>query len=170
MRSQTTELKVTGIPTTCTASLNEIFTAILKHLKLERFSDDIFETSKFNLLNRSEINAQSNDDGNNKYRVTTFSFIVKFKSANVRDHVLKIKRESGILKVSDIFPSSSVSPIYLYEMVPSVLHKLRLLAMTRADKLNYKYVWIRGSKLFVRKDDETEKIQLTKESDLDRMI
>ena len=88
----------------------------------------------------------------------------------MRNHILKIKRESGMLKFSDIFSSSSVSQIYLSEMVPSALHKLRLLAKTKADELNYKYVWIREGKLFVRKNDESDKIQIISESDLNKMI
>ena len=144
----------------------------MKHLKLERFCDDILETRRFNLQSRRE-NAELielNDDGKNKKREATFSSIVKFKCASVRDHILKIKRELGELKFSDIFSSSSASQIYLSEMVPSALHKLRLLAKTRAEKFNYKYVWTREGKLFVRKNDESDKIELISESDLDKMI
>lgn len=162
------EMKVSGIPRSCTLPLNDIACAILKCMGLESLCNDIIEVRPFNI--NSDIESTKSDNG---ITIPTFSFIVKFKSCIVRDHVLKTKRKLGAIKYCDIYtgietPSSSET-VALYEMLPKSHHNLRLLIKERAKKYDFKYVWTREGNTYVRKNDESERIAIFSQSDLSKI-
>ena len=113
----------------------------------------------------TNVNAQNNN-GHNK----CFAFIIKFKSQFITRHVLKVKRKHGTLKFEDLVPDGSDNVISVFEMLPSYLNKLRILAKDRANERDYKHVWPVDGCIFVKKTDSSVPIVISTEQDLNNIV
>lgn len=137
-------------------------------MDLDYLCNDIIEVRAFNVNSNAEYTQSKHG-----VIIPTFSFIVKFKSSIIRDHVLKIKRKIGAIKCYDIYTSgetlSSNETIALYEMLPEALHNLRLLTKEKAKQCNFKYVWAREGKIYVQRNDQSERIVISSKADLSKI-
>ena len=105
--ANTAELKVTGIPADNTLAFSELANKLLTVLKLQDLCKDILEVRELkaqkakiteSASNVAALSENATDDalrGKNRKQFT--AFVVKFKSHFVSQHVLKIKRQHGIL-------------------------------------------------------------------------
>lgn len=77
------------------------------------------------------------------------------------------------LRVEDVFEthigSSMKGFIYINEFLNSDTYKLLLKTKTRIKELNYKFVWTCYGIIYVRKDENSEKIIVNTDSYLDRL-
>ncbi|KAJ8678350.1 hypothetical protein QAD02_014137 [Eretmocerus hayati] len=148
------ELRVTGIPSNCSLHLEDFPKKILECLHAaESLKNDILGVREFKpkILNSADVSLSTSNSersgGENR------SLVIKFKSSNIRDHVLKLKRDFGELKLSDsISNGSKQARIGIYEMLPPIVHKLRVLTQERVHQYGYKHVWTRKGNIYVRKD------------------
>ncbi|KAG6458453.1 hypothetical protein O3G_MSEX010873 [Manduca sexta] len=89
------------------------------------------------------------------------SIVVQFASQSSRDQlrasVIKYNKAnpSNKLNSSDIGFSCKKTPIYVAEHLSPANKALHAAVRTKAKEKGFKHVWVRGGKIFVRKDDES---------------
>lgn len=101
---------------------------------------------------------------------TKSAFVIKFKSCVVRQHVLQTKRAYGALKLSKLVQTDEDSEILLFEMLPRLIHDLKLCAKDKAKPLGYKFIWASNGTVFVQKSEKTPAITITTEEDLKYIV
>ncbi|KAJ8672018.1 hypothetical protein QAD02_003277 [Eretmocerus hayati] len=165
--STSTEVKVTGISTKCDIPLGLLPNIILGELGVPSLNNDVLEIRKIKPEKSTKVLGSQKDKSQND----TFSCVIKFKSVCIRNHVLKVKRRFGEFYAKDIIPDMKFeSKIGIFEMLPQTMHELRLKTKERAEQRNYKYVWVREGTLFTKKDKDSERIAITSDLDLERIL
>ena len=149
--ASTAELKVGGIPVDNTVAFPDLANKLLEVLKLQNLCSDILEVFEIKAKKKRGIAAAPTDNvdargenGRNNAAARTdnvdargenghnkISFIIKFKSQFISQHVLKIKRQHGIVKFKDLVPDGADNVITIFEMLPPFLNELRILAKDR---------------------------------------
>ncbi|CAB0041761.1 unnamed protein product, partial [Trichogramma brassicae] len=158
-----TEVKFINIDSSNDSTAVELAEKILSHYALSGFSSDIITTRKVT-QDLSGTNAQR--PGNPTTGGKKDSVIVKFKSAALRDRVLKVVREKGTTPYSEIFGGADGSPIRAYELVNPAVFALKKKVSALAKEKGYRFVWVREGALRVRKDERSPVIHITTETDL----
>lgn len=160
--SPSTEIKVAGIPSSSKVPLLDLTYSILKHLKLDSLSADVLDVWKIQPKNqkRAENSRLCHD------QMSTFSYVIKFKSAAVCEFVLKTRRLFGEFNYFDLYPGSESHIVRMYEMLPSYEHNLLVSTKDKLKSLNYKHIWVREGKIFVRKSDNSEKLRIITQNDV----
>ena len=96
----------------------------------------------------------------------TNSFIIEFSSHDVALSVLKKKKQHGKIVFSDIMPGGSDNEVTIFEMLPQFIYKLRHSAREVANKHGYKHVWVSNGTVLVRKNNNSQIIEISTTSDL----
>lgn len=92
------------------------------------------------------------------------SIVVKFTSQRTRDHFLastlkynkKSKTPTDKLNTSHLGIGGDKRPVFVVEHLSPVQKSLHAAARTKAKELNYKFVWVRSGKIFMRKTETSE--------------
>ena len=98
---------------------------------------------------------------------TCISFIVPLKSHNIKKFILNKKRTKKQLSLNEVFDLDNQGSIFVNVFLPAAIYNLLRLAKTRANNLNYRYVWCRAEKNFVRERDGQIPVIISSESDLE---
>ena len=94
--------------------------------------------------------------------------IVQFLSRTARDKWTQ-HRNTGI-KSAEVVPGGSDSTIYISENLSPFLRDLFFKARKAANRLNYKYCWIKNGKIFMKKADNSRSVKLIRtEEDLNAL-
>lgn len=92
------------------------------------------------------------------------SIIVKFSSPRIRDTflagVIKFNKtnKNNKLNTNHIGMGGDPKPVYVLEHLTSELKKIHASARLTAKQLNYKFVWIKNGRVFLRKTDLSDHI------------
>ncbi|GBP05252.1 hypothetical protein EVAR_76712_1 [Eumeta japonica] len=94
------------------------------------------------------------------------SILVRFSTPRLRDGFLAAtisfnkerKRSKDKLNTGHIGFTGGPEGIYIVEHLTATVKELHAAVRKRAKELNYKLVWIRGGKLFMKKDESSERI------------
>lgn len=168
----TSEVKVDGIPKTCNTPIEELAQKILQVMNLSALCNDILNIReiKFKSQTSTSNNASTPEiAGLNSTRADK-SIIIKFKSVEIKKHVLSCKRKHGPIKVSDLVEGGSSDNVLIFEMHPHIIYELRCMAKDICRSKNYKSPWIAEGTVFVRKDEESQIIPIIIEDDLAKII
>lgn len=95
------------------------------------------------------------------------NIIVQFKSRAKRDLVLK-KGKKMRIRNNDIGVSDSAQ-IYINEHLCPALKRLLGMAVKRRHEKHWKSVWCFSGKIFARKSDDSDAIQISREADLEKI-
>ncbi|KAJ8685133.1 hypothetical protein QAD02_020926 [Eretmocerus hayati] len=130
----TSQLRVTGIPSDCSVPLGDFSKKMLESLHAaESFMNDILGVREFKPKTLSSPNVSLSTSNSERSGGNNRSFVIKFKPSDIRDHILRLKRDFGELKLSDPIPNSSNQVrIGIHGMLPPIVHKLRVLTQERA--------------------------------------
>lgn len=170
----TSELKVNNIPPTTKLTLNEIAVKLLEIIGLQDLCRDILVVRA--LTKKKSTNASLTEQGtssvnnsNNTVNINTNnSFVIKFKSCQIRQHVLQTYCAHGNIQFSMIDPSDTQngeSAITVYEMLPAVIHNFLMRTRAHATALGYKFTWGSNATVYVRKSEKSPIITITTEED-----
>lgn len=90
--------------------------------------------------------------------------LVRFASVAVRNRWFAARG-----KLQSLFKSEPSDQLYFNENLTQINRRLLWLARTTGKKEGYKFVWVRGGKIFVKKDEGATLIRITCDSDIDRI-
>ena len=166
----TAEIIVSGLPTRGQLSYGEIVTSIFNFIGANRFLGDLISIKKLNTV--KENGSLSTPDGGTA-TLMSFSLILRFKSVQVRNEVMRLKILKGnipVVTVSPNLPDLAENKVFLNKFLTKEVHKLLRLVRARAKARNYEWVWVRNEQIFVRKNSDSEVIPISSESDLNKFI
>ena len=66
-------------------------------------------------------------------------------------------------------PVEGMEKLFMNENLTQRRKRLFWLSMQKAKELEYKYFWTQNGQIFVRKNEESEKVLISSESDLDQL-
>ena len=161
------EVIIGGIPVESTLSELEIAHKILQKIDASKYFDDVIFAKKRVFKKYAKSNANSSD------LPKFFSIIVRFKSENVRNEVIRLKKLHGDIPVFEIFPdlpNSIRERIIINEWLQPHMFKLLQLTREKAKNLGYERVWLFNEVISVRKNASSPKIEIFSEADLDLLI
>ena len=156
-----------GLPCDTILSESEITQKIVQTIGASKFYDDII------FVKKRLVKKHNNTSANTSDLPKTFSIIVRFKSENVRNEVMRLKKLYGDLSVFEIFPdipNSSSNRILINEWLQPHMYKLLQLTRTKAKNIGYERVWIFNEIISVRKNASSPKIEIFSEADLDLLV
>ncbi|CAH2102050.1 unnamed protein product [Euphydryas editha] len=104
------------------------------------------------------------------------SIVVQLASTRLRDQLL-----AAVVNYNRINPQKKLnsshlgyaglkSPVYVVEHLSPNNKALHAAARIKAKEMNYKYVWVRNGKIFVRKSEGAELIQIRNKNSLSKII
>ena len=111
------EIVVSGLPTRGQLSYEDTVTRIFNFIGATRFLVDVISIRKLNSTKENEISSTPNDDSAVH---TSFSLILRFKSVQVRNEVMRLEILKGNIPVVSIFPNLpdlAQSKVFLNEFV-----------------------------------------------------
>lgn len=168
------EIKVNGIPFSCKDQIESISLKILQVLNLTNLSNDILSVRPIKVPKLTQPNNSSLPSSQATGNVTdsnaNFPFVIKFKSCEIRQHVLQAKRAFGPLKLSHIIQTDNDADITLYEMLPRMVHELKMAARAKGKPLGYKYIWASNASVLAQKHERSPLIVITTEEDLNLLV
>ena len=166
----TAEIVVSGLPIRGNLSYEEIVTSIFNFIGASRYLDDVMSIRK---LNSAKDNGSVSTSNGDTAVPMSLSLILRFKSVQVRNEIMRLKILKGDIPVVTIFPNLPEldgSKIFLNEFLTKAVLKLLRLVRARAKARNYERVWVRNEQIFVRKNTDSEVISISSESDLNKLI
>lgn len=157
------EIVVGGIPNSCNVTAIDLAYRLFRHLNITHLCNDILDVRFVTprIVQIPSLEYQLSRDQK--------SLIIRMKSAVVRSSILQKVRQIGEIDYSEIIQNGSSSKISMFEMLHKDIYELLLLTKSRAKLLSYKYTWVRNGKIFVRKAEGEERIQIISVNDLDRL-
>ncbi|XP_036142152.1 uncharacterized protein LOC118645382 [Monomorium pharaonis] len=100
---------------------------------------------------------------------STVSLFVTLASAAVRDAVILKKRACRVLVQRDVCENDSGRNIYVNELLPKNIYELLTQAKRAAKERSYRYVWVSGGRINVRRSDGEPVIRVDSVADLDKL-
>ncbi|XP_061711699.1 uncharacterized protein LOC133520993 [Cydia pomonella] len=103
------------------------------------------------------------------------AIIAKFRTPRLRDRILaavtKFNQENDKDKLSSqhLGIGGTRVPVFVAEHLTPAAKKLHAATRKRCKELNYKYVWIRNGRIYVRKDDKEQALLIRSSDSLELM-
>lgn len=139
----------------------QIVNKVFDKLNIGNLVNDIFETREFSNKRRQS--------GPNTIQESS-SIIVKFKSPEICEHIIEVKRRSPKLLVKSVFDTNAKADenklIYINEFLHAEAYKFLPKIKTKAKQLKIKYVWTFHGNVYAKKNDDSPKALITSEDDL----
>lgn len=104
------------------------------------------------------------------------SVVLQLSSPRVRDHFLAAAisynktNQTNKLNSTHLGCSGPKSPIYITEHLSTNNKALHAAARFKAKEIGYQFVWVRGGRIFMRKDQDTEYILIRNLETLNRLV
>lgn len=94
--------------------------------------------------------------------------IVRFVRRIDKEELLRKRRVKRNLSTRHMGLTSDV-PVYINESLSPARRRLYAMARQAKRQQGYKYLWLRGGKILMRKEESTKVVQITTQSDLERL-
>ena len=104
------------------------------------------------------------------------SVVVQLVSSRIRDQLLAAvvnynkKHKDNKLNTSDLGIGGNRTPVYVAEHLSATNKSLHAAARIKAKEKGYKYVWVRGGKIYARRDDNTDHIHIKNTETLNKLV
>lgn len=107
------------------------------------------------------------------HRVTTKDgscphIVVQFNSRSKRDAVLEKAKKTRLTTANIGCPGNTF--LYVNEHLCPQLKKLLGQTVARRKEVEWRFAWSKGGKIFARKDEKSRVLQITSESDLEKIV
>lgn len=146
--SRRTNIELCEFPEVPNENLNEVGENILKKLEVE---------------NTCTITAIHRLPSRNPAK--TKPIVIQFQSKTARDICLQAAKKKK-LQASDIKPDFKATPVYFNEHLCRAIKSVYFEARKFKKNNNYKFCWVRDSKIYLRKNDDSNAIKVRSVSDL----
>ncbi|KAH0554445.1 hypothetical protein KQX54_010736 [Cotesia glomerata] len=160
------ELLISGVPDqvknelTSSQIINQIFTK----LEVGNLTNDVLSIREF----KNKKNSNRSET-----KQSLHSFILSLKSSQVCDYIIDVKRRARKLLAEDIFTiSSEISSsgqVFINEFLHSDTYNLLNKVKAKAKELKFKFVWVFEVTIYIKKDDDSSKIPILTEVDLNKL-
>ncbi|XP_008481625.1 uncharacterized protein LOC103518340 [Diaphorina citri] len=136
--------------------------------------DENLEEMVKEIGNKMEVTIMNNDI-DAIHRVPTRSknnpepIVVQFLTRKMRDNIIQNAKTKRI-NTKDLKMNGPEKPIYINEHLSRNRKLILFEARKKKYEKNYKFLWSRGGKIFIRKDENSNVIQLRSLEDLDQII
>lgn len=130
-----------------------------------------FHIEEDNIVNCTR---EAKQDCTSSYRPRTI--ILEMRTAKMRDQlfmaVINYNKTNLKNKLSSrhLGLSGNKSLIFVNEVLSATIKELHVATKKRANERGYKYVWLKGGKVFVRKTDGAPRIQINTINSLDQQV
>lgn len=94
--------------------------------------------------------------------------VVKFHTEQLRNDILKKRKEIKSVKVSECNLTGENNTIYFNELLTNHMSKLFYNARGLREK-DFKYVWVKNGRIFARKNEKSKTIQIKNEEDINNI-
>lgn len=154
-RDRLPNVEIIGIPEVKGENLYKILEKMCLYLEVPVSSSDIMEVNR--VSSRTKLEGRP--------RV----IIAKMRSRQLRDSMISRARRSRIT-TRDIDVQGDIKPVYINEHL-TPLNKIILKRTKEAAKTkNYQFTWTKNGRIFTRKNETTQAIQIITEEDLKKII
>lgn len=154
--SRLQNLEVVGVPETADESQLEIITALAKRSGVDLKPEDIDFAHR--------VQPQRQSSGRPR------SIVLRLKTRHMKDKLLSATRKLHGATLKDIgLGSNNVTKIYVNEHLTQYNKRLLNLCKVRAKNLNYKFVWTKNCRVFVRKDEKSPPLTILIETDINKI-
>ena len=161
-QSRSNNLEVQCVPENKNENVYTIITQLARVVKCDIEHKDISHCTRIAKTNPSSARPRS--------------IIVQLASPRLRDQLL-----AATIKYNQSNPQEKLncthlgyagpkSPVYVTEHLTPSNRALHAAARIKAKEMNYKYVWVRNGRIFVRKNDGAEYMQIRCKSSLSKII
>ncbi|KAJ8716729.1 hypothetical protein PYW07_003356 [Mythimna separata] len=161
-QSRSNNIEVQCMPETKNENVYTIVKQLGKVVKCDIQEKDILNCSRIAKTNSSSTRPKS--------------IVVQLASPRLRDQLLAsvIKynqnNQDNKLHCGHLGFAGKKSPVYVVEHLSPTNKALHAATRIKAKEMNYKYVWVRNSKIFTRKTDGAEYILIKNMSSLSKMV
>lgn len=147
-QSRANNVEIQCVPETKDENPIAIVLKLAEHLKCNITEDNIVKCTRIAKLDRSNPRPRSIviQMTSPKFRDALLASSIKYNKSNPNDK----------LNSTHIGLSRNKSPIFVCEHLSPANKALHAAVRNRAKAMNYKYVWVRNGRVFVRKDDDTD--------------
>ncbi|KAJ2951358.1 hypothetical protein O0L34_g13498 [Tuta absoluta] len=104
------------------------------------------------------------------YKPTEKNIIMSFTNRYVKEEFIATARAVKDLSARDIGYTDSNQRIFLNDHLTPEMKALLTKVKNTAKDRNYLYVWVRYSKIHVRKNDTSHVIVISRENDLNKIV
>ncbi|XP_061710671.1 uncharacterized protein LOC133520316 [Cydia pomonella] len=154
-RDRLLNLEIVGIPENKNENLSTCVINICKAAGVDVIAENIVHVNR--VQPRTEVTGRPRN------------IVVQLSSLLVKDSIIAAIRKKKGITTTDIGLPGEPLKIYINEHLIPFYKQLRKDAKNAADAANYKYVWVRNCKIFVRKSDKSPIIYVRDASDLKKI-
>ncbi|KAL4705135.1 hypothetical protein ACJJTC_018706 [Scirpophaga incertulas] len=146
------ELKINGVPEKKSENLVNVFLRMTQSINYSISIEDVLHGTRVAKLNRD----------NNRPR----SIIAKLRSPRQRDALLAAvasfnkKNPKNKLNSTHLGHEGLITPVYVAEHLTPTNKSLHAAARLKSRDLSYKFVWVRNGRVYVRKEEFSQAIQI----------
>ena len=151
-------LELHGIPVQKNENTNEIVIGMIKHLNIELKSSDISISHRLPV--KPNPAKEINDDEKTRKHPP---IIVKFVRREVRNQIYS--KRAYLRKVKD-FGLEGMKNLFINENLTTKIKQLFGKANWLRKEKAYKYIWTNGGTIYVRKNEKSQPLKISKEDDL----
>ncbi|XP_054715292.1 major antigen-like [Uloborus diversus] len=152
LRSKENNIEINNSPEEKGENLNDIIGKMATELHLEE---------KGEIINMHRVPTQSK----NKIK----PIIVRFKDILTRNTWLRATKDNKNLTTTMINNKFEEQKIFINEHVTGKVKELHFIARKFKSENDYKFVWMKGGKVFLRKSENDRVIQVRRKEDLDKL-
>lgn len=159
--SRETNIEINGLPETKSENLMSVLKKLCSVTSVPIQDSDILSCSRVRKIN----------DSNQRPRAV----VIKLPTTRSRDEIIagvvkfNKKNESNKLNSGHLGYNNAISPIYVSEHLSPYYKALHARTRKTAREKEYRYVWIRNGRIFVRKNDQSPAIQIKSYESLNRL-
>ncbi|EDO43021.1 predicted protein [Nematostella vectensis] len=157
-------LEIKGVPVTPTENTNDVVKKVGELMEVEILEEDI-STSHRLPAPRPNSNQRPAKPGVH-VNTPTVSIIVKFARRDVRDRFYAGRKHLRDKSVRDIGLTRSDNKIYISESLSPGNRELFKAALSTRHDLKFKYIWTQNGKVFLRKNNDSQAVLISKSQDL----
>ncbi|KAL4707789.1 hypothetical protein ACJJTC_001735 [Scirpophaga incertulas] len=150
--SRESNVEINGVPEKKSENLVNVFLRMTQSINYSISSEDVLHVTRVAKLNRD----------NNRPR----SIIAKLRSPRQRDALLAAvtsfnrKNPKNKLNSTHLGHEGLSTPIFIAEHITPTNKSLHAAARLKSRDLSYKFVWVRNGRVYVRKDEFSQAIQI----------
>ncbi|XP_041977454.1 uncharacterized protein LOC121739944 [Aricia agestis] len=154
-------VEINGIPERKSENLLKVFTQITKTINHDIPEDDVSNITRVAKINRDNTRPRT--------------VIVKLRTTRHRDALLAAvitynkKNAKNKLSTSHLGLDGASTPIFVAEHLSPSNKSLHAAARKKAKEAGYKFVWVRGGRIYARRDEQSQAILIRNVESLKKM-